>query len=131
MDRLLKEKVWLKSGGFLVIEQTEAFTVIDVNTGKNTGKKTPQETFAAVNREAAEEIARQIRLRQLSGTILVDFINTQKKEEQKDLMILMQALLDKDPVKSRAVDFTALDIMEITRKKEYMSLREQVEAISE
>lgn len=75
IDEVCHEKIWLKSGGFLVIQQTEAFVSIDVNSGKYTGKKKAEETYRKINLEAAAEIARQIRLRNLSGIILVDFIN--------------------------------------------------------
>ena len=75
LEDALREKVWLKSGGFLIIQQTEAFVCIDVNSGKFIGKKKEQETYRKINLEAAQEIARQLRLRNLSGIILVDFIN--------------------------------------------------------
>ena len=78
IDEVCHEKIWLKSGGFLVIQQTEAFVSIDVNSGKYTGKKKAEETYRKINLEAAAEIARQIRLRNLSGIILVDFINMEK-----------------------------------------------------
>ena len=79
-------RVWMKSGGYLVIEPTEALTVIDVNTGKYTGKKTPAETILKINLEAAHEVARQLSLRNLSGIIIVDFIDMESKEDQETLM---------------------------------------------
>ena len=129
LNRALGKTVWLKSGGYLVIEPTEAMTVIDVNTGKTTGKKTAAETYFKTNLEAAEEIAVQMRLRNLSGIILVDFIDMKTEEEQKALMKAMQKFLDEDPVRAVAVDITALGLAELTRKKVNRPLYEQVEAL--
>lgn len=117
LDEVQKEKIWLKSGGFLVIQQTEAFVSIDVNSGKYTGKKKLQETYRKINLEAAQEIARQLRLRNLSGIILIDFINMVNPDHQKELMNVLQKHLKKDPVKGKVVDMTALHIVEVTRKK--------------
>lgn len=116
-DEICHEKVWLKSGGFLVIQQTEAFVSIDVNSGKYTGKKKAEETYRKINLEAAEEIARQIRLRNLSGIILVDFINMKNPDHQEELFHVLQKYLRRDPVKTRAVDITPLHILEMTRQK--------------
>lgn len=117
LEEIQREKIWLNSGGFLVIQQTEAFAVIDVNSGKYTGKKKVQETYRKINLEAAREIARQIRLRNLSGIILIDFINMENPDHQDELFHVFQKLLRKDPVKSKAVDITPLHILEMTRKK--------------
>lgn len=112
-----KQKVWLSSGGFLVIQQTEAFVSIDVNSGKFTGKKKAEETYRKINLEAAKEIARQLRLRNLSGIILVDFINMQNPDHQDELFHVLQKYLRKDSVRCKAVDITPLHILEMTRKK--------------
>lgn len=117
LEEIQKERIWLKSGGFLVIQQTEAFVSIDVNSGKYTGKKKAEETFRKINLEAAEEIARQIRLRNLSGIILADFINMENPDHQDELFHVLQKLLRRDPVKGKAVDITPLHIFEMTRKK--------------
>lgn len=117
LDAIQKEKVWLNSGGFLVIQQTEAFVSIDVNSGKYTGKKKMEETFRKINLEAAAEIGRQLRLRNLSGIILIDFINMENPDHRDELFHVLQKLLRKDPVKSRAIDITPLHILEMTRKK--------------
>ena len=117
VSEIYQEKVWLKSGGFLVIQQTEAFVSIDVNSGKYTGKKKAEETYRKINLEAAAEIARQLRLRNLSGIILIDFINMSNPEHQDELFHVLQKYLRKDPVKSKAVDITPLHILEMTRKK--------------
>lgn len=120
------KNVWLKSGGYLVIEPTEALTVIDVNTGKYTGKKNASETFAMINDEAALEVARQLRLRNLSGIILVDFINMEEKEEQRRLLSRLREACSQDPVPVRVVDMTPLGLVEITRKKVSRPLAEQL-----
>lgn len=117
IEEISHEKIWLKSGGFLVIQQTEAFVSIDVNSGKFTGKKKAEETYRKINLEAAEEIARQLRLRNLSGIILIDFINMENLDHQDELFHVLQKYLRKDSVKSKVVDITPLHILEMTRKK--------------
>lgn len=121
----LSEKVWLKSGAYLVIEPTEALTVIDVNTGKYTGGREKQKTIRKINQEAAGEIARQLRLRNLSGIILVDFVDMEEKEAQEELLALMRGLLKRDPMKAAVVDLTQLGLMELTRRKQRKPLLEQ------
>lgn len=125
LTEALNERVWLKSGAYLVIEPTEALTVIDVNTGKYTGGKNKQETIRKINREAAAEIARQLRLRNLSGIILVDFVDMNEKGAALELLEYMKDQLKADPLKAAAVDMTALGLMELTRKKQKKSLSEQ------
>ncbi len=125
-----RPRVWLKSGGTLVIEQTEAFVSIDVNTGGYVSKKDAQETYRRVNLEAAEEIARQLRLRDLSGVILVDFIDMKKEEHQKELMSVFQGYLKKDPVKAEVIDMTALKIVEVTRQKVRRPVAEELEILN-
>lgn len=118
LEKALSKRVWLKSGGNLVIEPTEALTVIDVNTGKAIdGKRNKETTFFKINCEAATEVARQMRLRSMSGIILVDFIDMQKRENQKELMALLQEELDKDKTRTALVDITKLGLVEITRMK--------------
>lgn len=117
LEEIQREKIWLDSGGFLVIQQTEAFVSIDVNSGKYTGKKKAEETFRKINLEAAREIVRQLRLRNLSGIILIDFINMENPDHQDELFHVLQKYLRKDPVKGKAVDITPLHILEMTRKK--------------
>lgn len=122
----LSERVWLKSGAYLIIQPTEALTVIDVNTGKYESKKKKQDTFLKINLEAAQEIARQLRLRNLSGIIIVDFINMDSAEDKEMLKKFLAEALRRDPVKALLVDMTALDLVEITRKKVRKPLAEQV-----
>ena len=117
IDEITSEKVWLKSGGFLIIQQTEAFVVIDVNSGKNIQGKIKEETIRKLNLEAAPEIARQLRLRNLSGIILIDFINLENPEHQEELFHVLKKILKQDPVKCTVVDITPLHILEMTRKK--------------
>ncbi len=129
IEEIQKEKVWLKSGGFLVIQQTEAFVSIDVNSGKFTGKKKAEETYRKINREAALEIARQLRLRNLSGIILIDFINMENPDHQEELFHVLQKHLRRDRVKSRVVDITPLHILEMTRKKVAPPVIEELKAL--
>ena len=130
LETVQKEKIWLNSGGFLVIQQTEAFVSIDVNSGKYTGKKKMEETFRKINLEAAAEISRQLRLRNLSGIILIDFINMENPDHREELFHVLQKLLRKDPVKSRAVDITPLHILEMTRKKVRRPVIEDIREIT-
>lgn len=129
LDEIQHEKVWLRSGGFLVIQQTEAFVTIDVNSGKYSGRKKVEETYMKINLEAAEEVVRQVRLRNLSGIILVDFINLEEPEHQQELFRVLEKLLKKDPLRGRAVDFTPLNICEMTRKKVRRPVLEDIKEI--
>lgn len=122
-EEALAEKVWMSSGAYLVIQPTEALTVIDVNSGKCLKKK---KLFPDINREAAREAARQIRLRNLSGIILIDFINMDSKEEKDELLHYMQTLLNQDPNPGHIVDMTKLQLVEITRKKIRKTLKESL-----
>lgn len=124
MEEALKERVWLRSGAYLVIQPTEALTVIDVNTGKNVAKKDMQENFLKINKEAALEIARQLRLRNISGIVVADFMNLASKEAEAELMSTFRAALKKDPVPTQLIDITKLGLVEVTRKKVRKSLRE-------
>ena len=113
----LKEYVWLKSGAYLVIQPTEALTVIDVNTGKCISKKKNDTSYLKINIEAAKEAAKQIRLRNLSGIILIDFINMDKKEYMDELLDMFDRELRKDPISTSLIDVTKLQLVEVTRKK--------------
>ena len=131
VQEALQEKIWLRSGGFLVMQQTEAFVSVDVNSGKNSSKKQPEEFYRKLNKEAAAEIARQIRLRNLYGIILIDFINMKASESREELLHLMREYVKTDPTKTVVVDVTALGIMELTRQKEKKSLQEQLQEVLE
>ncbi len=126
MEQACQKRVWLKSGGYLVIEYTEAMVVIDVNTGKYSGKKNLADTIRMINLEAAAEISRQMRLRNLSGIIMVDFIDMKEDADKELLMDTLRGLARKDPVKTTVVDMTGLNLVEITRKKEKKPLWEQL-----
>ena len=127
IEKALAKNVWLKNGGYLVIEHTEALTVIDVNTGKFDGKeKDREETFLKINLEAAKEIARQLRLRNISGIILVDFINMKSADSRKVLISELERQLYKDRIQTRFVDFTGLGLAEITRQKKKKPIYENI-----
>ena len=125
LDTALNTRVWLKSGAYLVIEPTEALTVIDVNSGKYDAKKSSTEAMYRINLEAAEEIALQLRLRNLSGIILIDFINMNSQEYQLTLLEELRQMVRKDKIKTIVVDITPLGLVEITRKKTNPTLIEQ------
>jgi len=118
IQKVSEKRVWLKSGGNLVIEPTEALTVIDVNTGKAIdGKRSRETTFFKINCEAAKEVARQIRVRNISGIILVDFIDMKNKQNERQLFDLLQGELQKDKTRTSLIDITKLGLAEITRMK--------------
>ncbi len=122
VEHALNKRVWLKSGAYLVIEQTEAMVVIDVNTGKAIGKQNMEEHFFKINAEAARECAYQIRLRNLSGMILIDFINMDSAEHKERLIQVLKEEIAKDSVKTNYIDTTGLGLVELTRKKVRKSL---------
>lgn len=127
LTNLKKEKVWMKSGAYLVIEQTEALTVIDVNTGKSMENKTFEEHLLRINSEAAVEACRQMRLRNLSGIIIIDFINMKQPESMMKIQKIIEQELQKDSVPAAFVDITRLGLVELTRKKIRKSLNEQLQ----
>ena len=124
LEDALRKRVWLNSGAYLVVEPTEALTVIDVNTGKAINKKDMRTHIYSINREAAAEAARQIRLRNLSGIILIDFINMPDKNDKAELMKYLGDILEQDPVKTTLVGISKLDLVEITRQKVRKPLHE-------
>ncbi len=126
LDRALREKVWLKSGASIVIQATEALIAIDVNTEKNQSRKNPEEVILATNMEAAEEIARQIRLRNLSGIIIVDYIDMSSESDRRILCYRVEALCMKDRIRTRFIDMTPLGLVEITRRKTEKTLKEKL-----
>ena len=130
LGELTSRRVWLKSGAYLVFDTTEAMTVVDVNTGKASASKACAKGFLAVNKEAAEELAYQIRLRNLSGIIIVDFIDMESEDDRRELMKSLKSLLENDPVKTRVVDMTKLNLVEITRMKKHRPLEEDVRKYS-
>lgn len=117
IDKALARKVWLKNGGYIVIDQTEALTTIDVNTGKYVGNDSLQETITQTNCEAAKEIARQLRLRDISGIIIIDFIDMDEIADKERVLDTLRTELRKDRTKSNVLGITQLGLVEMTRKK--------------
>jgi len=117
IHRALEKKVWLKCGGYLVFDEVEALTVVDVNTGKYVGGKKMKNTILKTNLQAAEEIARQLRLRDIGGIIVIDFIDMDNKEDQEKVVRKLEEALKKDKTKSNVVQTTELGLVEMTRKR--------------
>ncbi|MDN3617782.1 MAG: ribonuclease G [Vibrio gallaecicus] len=125
IQRSLDRKVELKSGGYLIIDQTEAMTTVDINTGAFVGRRNLEETIFNTNVEATQAIARQLRLRNLGGIIIIDFIDMLSEEHRKRVLTSLEAALDKDRVKTNINGFTQLGLVEMTRKR----TRESIEHI--
>lgn len=116
IEKINDRKIWLKCGGFITIDKTEALTAIDVNTGKYTGKKNLEQTVFKVNKEATIEIAKQLRLRDIGGIIIIDYIDMNNEEDKKEIEDLLKQELKKDRTKTQVEGFTKLDLIEMTRK---------------
>lgn len=130
LTQALSDKVWLKCGGYLIIEQTEAMCVIDVNSGKNIAKSKKQadkeRSALGVNMEAASQVINQIRLRNISGIIIIDFINMQEEASVKELLSYMKGLANKEHITTNVVDMTPLGLVEMTRKNNGKTLKELI-----
>ncbi len=116
IEKIESRKIWLKCGGFITIDKTEALTAIDVNTGKYTGSQSLEQTVFKVNQEATVEIAKQLRLRDIGGIIIVDYIDMKDNENKEKIQKLLEAELKKDRSKTQVEGFTKLELMELTRK---------------
>lgn len=116
ISNLSKRKIWLKCGGFITIDKTEALTAIDVNTGKYTGKDELEKTIYNVNKEATVEIAKQLRLRDIGGIIIIDYIDMHIEENKKKIESFLKEQLKKDRTKCQVEGFTKLNLLEMTRK---------------
>ena len=116
IEKLQSRKIWLKCGGFITIDKTEALTAIDVNTGKYTGTKNLEQTVYKVNKEATIEIAKQLRLRDIGGIVIIDYIDMKEQENKDKIEKLLKEELKKDRSKTQVEGFTKLDLMELTRK---------------
>lgn len=116
IEKLSNRKVWLKCGGFITIDKTEALTAIDVNSGKFTGKENLEKTALKVNKEASIEIAKQLRLRDIGGIIIIDYIDMNEENSKKEIMEILKKNLKEDRAKTQVMDFTKLSLLEITRK---------------
>jgi ribonuclease G len=122
IQKALSRKVQLKSGGYLVIDPTEAMTTIDVNTGGFVGHRNLEETIFKTNLEAATSIARQLRLRNLGGIIIIDFIDMEDVEHQRQVLRLLEKVLERDHAKTKSTGVTELGLVQLTRKRTRESL---------
>ena len=116
LEKATLRKVWLKCGGFITIDKTEALTAIDVNSGKYTGNKSLEQTVFTVNKEASIEIAKQLRLRDIGGIIIIDYIDMKEEEHKKEIIQILEENLKKDRSKTQVVGFSKLNLLEMTRK---------------
>ncbi|NLG18893.1 MAG: Rne/Rng family ribonuclease [Fibrobacter sp.] len=124
LDRLLKRKVWLRSGGYILIDRTEALVAIDVNTGRNVGKSNLEETIFKTNLDAAAEICRQLRLRDIGGLIVVDFIDMRSADNRRKIENAMRKAMELDPTAASMTGLSKFGLMEITRKRVRPELQE-------
>ena len=124
IEKAKNRKIWLNCGGFITIDKTEALTAIDVNSGKFTGSKTSKDlekTILKVNEEATVEIAKQIRLKDIGGIIVIDYIDMQDQQHKEKIIELLKQNLKKDRSKTQIMDFTKLNLLEMTRKPMFIS----------
>lgn len=116
LEKACNRKVWLNCGGFITIDKTEALTAIDVNSAKYTGKQDVGETILKVNKEASKEIAKQLRLRDIGGIIIIDYIDMKSEEDRKIIIEELEEYLKQDRSKTQILGFTKLNLLEMTRK---------------
>ena len=116
IEKISNRKIWLKCGGFITIDKTEALTAIDVNSGKFTGKENIEKTALKVNKEASIEIAKQLRLRDIGGIIIIDYIDMNEESSREEIIELLKENLKNDRAKTQVMEFTKLSLLEITRK---------------
>ena len=116
LEKISNRKIWLKCGGFITIDKTEALTAIDVNSGKYIGTKNLEQTVFTVNKEASIEIAKQIRLRDIGGIIIIDYIDMKEEEHKQKIIDILKENLKQDRSKTQIVGFTKLNLLEMTRK---------------
>lgn len=117
VDKTFSRRIWLKNGAYLIVDHTEALTVVDVNSGKYVGTHNLQDTIIKVNKEAAIEIARQVRLRDIGGIIIIDFIDMQDETDKENVVTVLEEELKKDRTRTNVVGMTGLGLVEMTRKK--------------
>ena len=117
LEKAKNRKIWLKCGGFITIDKTEALTAIDVNSGKFTGKENLEKTILKVNKEASEEIAKQIRLRDIGGIIIIDYIDMEEEKTKEEVLKTLKNKLKEDRSKTQIMQFTKLNLLEMTRKR--------------
>ena len=116
LEKAQNRKIWLKCGGFITIDKTEALTAIDVNSGKFTGKEELEKTILKVNKEASEEIAKQIRLRDIGGIIIIDYIDMEDEKNKNEVLEILKDKLKEDRAKTQIMQYTKLNLLEMTRK---------------
>jgi ribonuclease G len=129
LDRLLQHKVWLKSGGYLVVDEMEALTAIDINTGKQVGSTSLNETILKANMEAADEVLRQLRLRDMGGIIVIDFIDMESADDRKRVITHFTDKLTRDRARTRVGRISSLGLVEITRKRTGESVTQEITEI--
>jgi ribonuclease G len=129
LDKLIKHKVWLKSGAYLVVDEMEAITAIDINTGKHVGTTNLADTILRANMEAADEVARQLRLRDIGGIIVVDFIDMSSAADRKKVLTYFQNLLKRDRARTRIGRISSLGLVEMTRKRTGESVTEALTSV--
>ncbi len=122
--RALERRVWLKSGGYLIFDQTESLTTVDVNSGRYVGKKNQEETILRVNLEAAKQVVQQLRLRNIGGIIVIDFIDMEKAANRKKVSDALQEALRKDKARSNVLRISELGLVQMTRKRTRESLEQ-------
>jgi ribonuclease G len=126
IERALERRVWLRSGGYIIIERTEALTAIDVNTGRFVGKRNQEETIVKTNLEAAQEVVRQLRLRNVGGIIIIDFIDMEKESDRKKVYDALKDALKKDKARTNILKISELGLVEMTRQRTRESLENQL-----
>jgi len=124
--KALERRVWLRSGGYIIIERTEALTAIDVNTGRFVGKRNQEETIFKTNLEATQELVRQLRLRNVGGLIIIDFIDMEKEANRKKVYEALKEALKKDKARTNILKISELDLVEMTRQRTRESLENQL-----
>lgn len=126
ISRALEKKVWLRSGGYIIIETTEALTVVDVNTGRYVGRKDLEETIFKTNMEAAKEIAYQLRLRNIGGIIIIDFIDMEQESHREDVFNALQEAVKKDKSRSNILKVSEFGLVQMTRKRDRENLTQMI-----
>lgn len=116
IEKMQNRKIWLRCGGFITIDKTEALTAIDVNSGKFTGKENLEQTVLKVNKEASIEIAKQLRLRDIGGIIIIDYIDMNEQKSKEEVIETLKESLKQDRAKTQIMEFTKLNLLEMTRK---------------
>jgi len=126
IDDAFHRQVWLRCGGYIVIDETEALVAVDVNTGRNKGGRDVDKTILQTNLEAADEIARQLRLRNIGGLIIADFIDMKSRKDQQAVFNLMKERLKRDKAKTHVLPISQLGLMEMTRQRAQESLSDTI-----